>query len=132
MNKFKAQITVFHCINAFTENTPLSTDDRDVKIVKMPCSGMTTEVFMLKAFEAGADAVAILVCPQGACRHMEGNLRAVKRVERTQKVLDEIGVGGARLSLHNLKAKDSDSVNTILDNMMETIKDMGKNPAAVA
>lgn len=132
MDKNKAKITVFHCINAFTENTSLENDEREVKIVKMPCSGMTTEVFMLKAFEAGADAVAILVCPEGACRYMEGNMRAVKRVEKTQQVLDEIGVGGARLSIHNLKAKDSEQVNTILDGLMATIKEMGKNPAAAA
>lgn len=132
MNKFKAKITVFHCINAFTENTSLDTEDRSVKIVKMPCSGMTTEVFMLKAFESGADAVAILVCPEGACRYMEGNMRARKRVEKTQKVLDEIGVGGARLSLHNLAAKDSREVNTLLDGIVETVREMGKNPAAAA
>lgn len=132
MDKYKAKITVFHCINAFTENTPLDNEDREVKIVKMPCSGMTTEVFMLKAFEAGADAVAILVCPEGACRYMEGNMRAVKRVEKTQKVLDEIGVGGARLSIHNLAAKDSDQLGAILDGIMETVKEMGKNPAAAA
>lgn len=132
MEKFKAKITLFHCINAFTERASLSNDDREVKLVKMPCSGMTTEVFMLKAFEAGADAVAILVCPEGACRYMEGNLRSKKRVEKTQKVLDEIGVGGQRLSLHNLAAKDSDSVSGLLDQMMMTIKELGKNPAAAA
>ncbi|MBU1169401.1 MAG: hydrogenase iron-sulfur subunit [Proteobacteria bacterium] len=132
MEKFKAKITLFHCINAFTEHVSLSTDDREVKIVKMPCSGMTTEVFMLKAFEAGADAVAILVCPEGACRYMEGNMRARKRVEKTSNVLDKIGVGGKRLSIHNLAAKNSDSVPGLLDEIMSTIKELGKNPAAAA
>jgi coenzyme F420-reducing hydrogenase delta subunit len=128
--KFKAKITLFHCINAFTERKSLSTDRVDVTVVKMPCSGMTSEVFILKAFESGSDAVAILVCPEGACRYMEGNLRARKRVERTQKVLDEIGLGGKRLSLHNVKASDKDSAETVIAEMMKVIEEMGPNPAA--
>ena len=128
--KFKAKITLFHCINAFTEKTPLSTDSVDVTIVKMPCSGMTTEIFILKAFESGSDAVAILVCPEGACRYTEGNLRARKRVDRTRKILDEIGVGGKRLSLYNVKASDTDAAQTIVADMLNVIEELGFNPAA--
>ena len=89
---FKPQITVFHCINAFIEKKSLSSGQADVKTIRMPCSGMVTEVYLLKAFEAGADAVAVLVCPGGACRYTEGNLRAEKRMGKTRSVLDEIGV----------------------------------------
>ena len=36
----------------------------------------------LKAFEAGADAVAVLACPEETCRYVQGNLRAKRRVAR--------------------------------------------------
>lgn len=127
---FKAKITLFHCINAFTERKPLSSDRMDVKAVKMPCSGMVTEVFLLKAFEAGADAVTILVCPEEACRFMEGSLRARKRLEKTRSVLDEIGVSGKRLTLHHVSGADPTAVEKILSGILADLETMGQNPAA--
>lgn len=128
--KSKAKITLFHCINAYTEDSSVTSSDYELKVIKMPCSGMTTEVFILKAFESGADAVVIMVCPLNTCRYMEGNLRAEKRVAWTKKVLDEIGVDGKRLSLHNVKAGDSRSVNEIIKETLSVVDELGPNPAA--
>ena len=67
--KFTPKITVFHCINAFTENTYsifVGRDDFEVKFIKLPCSSMVKDVFLLRAFEAGADGVVVLVCPEGS------------------------------------------------------------------
>src|SRR5512138_2291410 len=90
----KPVIKVFHCFNALNGNISVDVDGYDIQTVKMPCASMTREVFLLRAFEAGADAVVVLVCPEGACDYLEGNLRARKRVERVKKILDEIGIGG--------------------------------------
>jgi F420-non-reducing hydrogenase iron-sulfur subunit len=73
---FTPRITVFHCINTFGEGdaSPLAGGEKFVsKFVKLPCSSMVKDVFLLRAFEAGADAVVVLVCPEGACRYVEGN-----------------------------------------------------------
>ena len=126
----KAKITLFHCINAFMEKAPLSSDHMEVKAVKMPCSGMVSEVFLLKAFEAGADAVTILVCPPGACRYMEGNIRARKRMEKTKSLLDEIGVNGKRLSMHHVSASDPLAVENIISGIIAELEILGPNPAA--
>lgn len=58
---------------------------------------MIKDVFILKAFECGADGVMIVACPEGKCKRIDGNLRAAKRVARVQQLLDEIGLGGKRL-----------------------------------
>lgn len=128
--KSKAKITLFHCINAYTEDSSVTSRDYELNVIKMPCSGMTTEVFILKAFESGADAVVIMVCPLNTCRYMEGNLRAEKRVTWTKKVLDDIGVDGRRLSLHNIKSGDNDSVSKIIEETLSVIDELGHNPAA--
>ncbi len=134
MMKDKPTITVFHCINAFRETTTLTTDRENdgfyLKIVKMSCSGMTKDIFLLKAFEAGADAVVVLVCPEEACRYAQGNLRAAKRVKWTQEILEEIGLDGRRLSIHNVRIDDEDSVKAIIKKTLETIELLGPNPAA--
>ena len=88
---FKPKITLFHCINAFGDADELALNDKDaceIQTVKMACSSMVKDVFLLRAFEAGADGVIVLVCPEGQCRYLEGNIRAKKRVEYVQNLLD--------------------------------------------
>ena len=77
-NKSKPQITVFHCINALGNSELLDFDQCDIKGIKLPCSSLSRELVLLKAFEAGADAVVVLVCPEGTCRYLQGNLRPPK------------------------------------------------------
>lgn len=130
---FKPHITVFHCINTLGEGdaSPLAGGDGFTsKFVKLPCSSMVKDVFLLRAFEAGADAVVVLVCPEGACRYVEGNLRAKKRVRWVQALLDDIGLGGRRLSLYNLRPGDTAAAGRIAQEVLEMVMASGRNPAA--
>jgi len=104
-------------------------DNFELHTVKMPCSSMVKDVFLLRAFEAGSDAVIVLVCPEGQCRYVEGNIRAKKRVAWVRNLLDEIGLGGRRLSLSNISAGDNVAVSHIIQNVLEDLADLGPNPA---
>ncbi|MFO7971855.1 MAG: hydrogenase iron-sulfur subunit [Desulfobacterales bacterium] len=130
--KFIPKITVFHCINAFSETSWSSVGGNDVKIkfIKLPCSSMVKDVFLLRAFEAGADAVAVLVCPEGQCRYVEGNIRAKKRVAWVQNLMDDIGIDGRRLSLSNIVAGDTAAATQIIDGALENLAELGPNPAS--
>ncbi|MBI9083374.1 MAG: hydrogenase iron-sulfur subunit [Desulfobacterales bacterium] len=129
---FKPRITVFHCINTFGDGEVLPVTGRtdlELKFVKLPCSSLVKDVYLLRAFEAGADAVAVMVCPEGACRYVEGNLRAKKRLTRVKALLDEIGLGGDRLSLFNVAANDSAAVETVFDDFRQRLMVLGASPA---
>ena len=124
---------MFHCINAFNEGASLpltGADDFEMKIVKLPCSSMVKDVFLLRAFEAGSDGVLVLVCPEGQCRYLEGNIRAKKRVEWVQKLLDEIGLNGKRLSICNVSIGDEDGTAEIIKKTIKGLEKLGPNPAA--
>ena len=130
---FKPKITLFHCINAFNEGASLpltGADDFEMKIVKLPCSSMVKDVFLLRAFEAGSDGVLVLVCPEGQCRYLEGNIRAKKRVEWVQNLLDEIGLNGKRLSICNVSIGDEDGTAQIIKKTLKDLDELGPNPAA--
>ena len=127
------KVTVFHCINTFAEGEalPLKTAGRvELKFVSLPCSSMVKDVFLLRAFEAGADAVAVLVCPEDACRYVEGNFRAAKRVQWVCNLLDEIEFDGRRLALFNIASGDVHAVDRALGEMLSRLADLGPNPAA--
>ncbi|MFC1865122.1 hydrogenase iron-sulfur subunit [Chloroflexota bacterium] len=131
-NDFKPVVTIFHCINTFTEVEALnlSNDSCKIRSVKLACSSMVKDVFLLRAFEVGADAVVVFACPEGECCYISGNIRAKKRVERVRGLLDEIGLGGRRLLFFNVSAGDTDAVKQNLNDTLEVLKQLGPNPAA--
>jgi coenzyme F420-reducing hydrogenase delta subunit len=128
-----ATITVFHCINGLAEEDLAGSPGAQGlvwKFVKLPCSGMVKDIFLLRAFEAGADAVVVLVCPEGACRHAEGNLRAKKRVQWVRGLLDRIGIDGRRLALYNVAPGDESAAREIVRSSRAMLAELGSNPAA--
>jgi F420-non-reducing hydrogenase iron-sulfur subunit len=129
---FRPKITIFHCINAFSDKrtSPLTSGDGfETHIVKLPCSSMVKDVYLLRAFEAGADAVVVLVCPERQCRHLEGNIRAKKRVERLKNLLDEIDFDSRRLSIFNLALGDEDAAAEIMQKILSELAELGPSPA---
>lgn len=125
----KAQITIFHCINIAKDISFSEGENYEVKSIKLPCSSMTREIVLLKAFEANADAVIVLVCPEGSCRYIEGNIRAKKRVTRMKKLLDEIGIDGRRLNIFNIDYDDQSTINHIIEQTLADLANLGPNPA---
>lgn len=129
---FRPKITIFHCINAFSDgrSSPLTGGDGfETHIVKLPCSSMVKDVYLLRAFEAGADAVVVLVCPERQCRHLEGNIRAKKRVERLKNLLDEIDFDSKRLSIFNLALGDKAAAAEIMQKTLSELAELGPSPA---
>ncbi len=129
---FKPKLTLFHCINSFNESAslPLSGQDNvEVKTVRLPCSSMVKDVFLLRAFEAGSDGVLVLVCPQDQCRYVEGSIRAKKRVAWVRKLLDEIGLDGRRLVIGNIAAGDETAAGKIILETVLAVTELGPNPA---
>ena len=130
---FKPKITFFHCINSLVETEPVQEkggDEYEAIFIKLPCSGMVKDVFLLRALESGSDAVVVLACPEAECRYLEGNLRAVKRINWVKNLLDEIGLDARRLSLFNLSSGNGSEVSKILKETLSTLKEIGPNPAA--
>lgn len=129
---FKPKITVFHCINVFYQGVSWPGDGENnyqLQTVKLPCSGMIKDIVLLKAFEAGADAVIVLVCPEEQCRYVQGSIRARKRVEWVQNLLDEIGLDGRRLSIFNIASKDEASAAQMIRKSLTDLAELGPNPA---
>ncbi|HOE17662.1 MAG TPA: hydrogenase iron-sulfur subunit [Syntrophorhabdaceae bacterium] len=76
-----------------------------IRFFPLPCSGRIELLHLLRAIEAGADVVYLVACPEGACRYREGNLRAKRRIMFAQKLIEEIGLEGARIEMVNKTAE---------------------------
>ena len=100
----------------------------NIKIVKLPCTGKIDVLYLLKAFESGADGVYVAGCMEGDCHYLTGNLRARKRVEYAQKILDEVGIGGERLAMYNMSAAQAARFVEVAEEMNTRIKELGPSP----
>ncbi|HEY41045.1 MAG TPA: hydrogenase iron-sulfur subunit [Dehalococcoidia bacterium] len=125
------KLTLFHCINAIDEMSDPTVNNAEVRTVKLPCSSMVKDLVLLRAFEAGSDAVIVLTCPEGQCRHTDGNIRARKRVERVKKALDSIGLDGRRLLFFNV-APGGSGITEILHQALSELKELGPSPITTA
>lgn len=100
----------------------------NVKIVKLPCTGKTDILYLLKAFEDGADGVYVAGCLEGNCHFIDGNIKAKRRVARAKKLLDEIGIGGDRLEMFNMSASMGPKFAEVAREMTERIRELGPSP----
>ena len=100
----------------------------NVKIVKLPCTGKVDIIYLLKAFEDGADGVYVAGCLEGNCHFTDGNIKAKRRVARAKKLLDEIGIGGDRLEMFNMSASMGPKFAEVAKEMTERIRELGPSP----
>ncbi|MGA2159491.1 MAG: hydrogenase iron-sulfur subunit [Dehalococcoidia bacterium] len=100
MNNHGLKIDLFCCSTSFDPDElarGYSHRDDRLKVIPLPCSGKVDILYLTKAFETGADGVAVVTCKEGECQYLEGNLRARKRVEAVDALLEETGLGKGRM-----------------------------------
>jgi len=100
----------------------------NVKVVLLPCTGGVDPLYILRAFEAGADGVFVAGCLEGQCHYQVGNLQAKSRVRYLKKLLDEAGIGGERLEMLNLSSAQGPRFAEAAREMTERITALGPSP----
>ena len=65
---------------------------------------------------------------EGSCQFIHGNIRAKKRIEQTQALLDKIGVGGERVQMYNLSSGEGTLFAEFAIEMHDKICELGPNP----
>jgi len=73
-----------------------------IRVISVPCVGRVDLIHILKAFEKGAAGVLVMGCQEGACQHLEGNIRAKERVKYAQGLLQEMGMDRENVKVVNL------------------------------
>ncbi len=101
------KLCVFCCANSYDQAEVMQSINRqgdEIKLITMPCSGKLDILYLTKAFETGADGVAVMMCKEGECRYLEGNMRAKKRAEAVEELLEETGLGQGRIAVIQMSA----------------------------
>jgi coenzyme F420-reducing hydrogenase delta subunit len=100
----------------------------NVRVVLLPCTGGVDPLYILRAFEAGADGVFVAGCLEDQCHYQVGNLHARSRVTELKRCLDEVGVGGNRLEMFNLSSAQGPRFAEVARLMTERVTALGPSP----
>ena len=135
-SQFEPHIVYFCCHNCTScaEDTLNAIREKysiNVSLVQMPCTGKVEILYLLKAFEEGADGVFVIGCLEGECHYLEGNTRTKRRVNFTRKILDEISIGGSRVRMYNIDPSDSEAFSKVTNEIREKIEKLGPSPLKV-
>jgi F420-non-reducing hydrogenase iron-sulfur subunit len=130
MNNQTLKIYVFFCSNSLDQG-PLAgicsgANGITVKTISLPCSGKVDISYLIKAFETGADGAVIVTCKKNECRNSEGNLRAQKRAEAVESLLEEIGMSAGRMAVIELKDDINQTLGEI-NHFFDTIRNLSKS-----
>ena len=106
MSDYDIKISVFCCstnINAGQLSRHCNQRAQShFKVIGLPCSGKVNIPYLVKAFETGSDGVVIVTCKTDECRYLEGNMRAEKRAQAVEGLLEEIGIDSGRMAVFQL------------------------------
>jgi coenzyme F420-reducing hydrogenase delta subunit len=119
MNDRALKILLFYCSNSLdTDALRRCCSERggdDLKTIPLPCSGKVDVPYLIKAFETGADGAILVTCMHGECKYLEGNLRAHRRAQAVDSLLEEIGLGRGRMVI--IQQKEDGGVEHIIDEL---------------
>ena len=133
MSEFEPQIVAFFCNWCTFTAADLAGTSRlsyppNLKIVRVMCTGMVDQKYVLKAFLNGADGVLIGGCWPGDCHYINGNLKARRRVANLTEILKQYGIGEERFWLRWIAASEGTMLKEVAVEMTEKLKQLGPNP----
>jgi coenzyme F420-reducing hydrogenase delta subunit/ferredoxin len=96
-----------------------------VRLVRLPCTGRLNPLFVIKAFENGADGVLVSGCHPGDCHYVQGNLYARRRFVTFKALMEFIGMDPRRLHFSWVSASEGNKWVGVVKEVTEAVRAVG-------
>lgn len=96
-----------------------------VNLIKVPCLGNLDPVFILKAFESGADCVMVSGCHPDKCTYKAGNLLARRRWMVLKNMLAFAGIEPGRIHFSWVSAAENIKLIDLIKQVTAQAKRLG-------
>ena len=97
----------------------------NVRLVRLMCSGRLDPTFVLKAFACGADGVLMTGCWPTDCHYRIQNVKALRRFELLQRVLEQLGIEPQRFQRFYASAAEGTQLAAEFTRMIEDVRPLG-------
>ena len=127
---FEPKIIAFVCTYCTYAGADLAGTSRlkyapNVRIIRLPCTGRISPMFILKALQKGADGVLISGCHPGDCHFTHGNYHARRRWMVFRALLDFIGIPPERVKYSWISAAEGVKFAEFINSVTEDIRKLG-------
>ena len=97
----------------------------NARLIRLPCTGRIDPVFLLRAFQEGADGVLVSGCHPGDCHYNLGNFHARRRWIFFRQLLDFVGVDDKRLHFSWVSASEGKKWVDVVNEVINTVREQG-------
>lgn len=97
----------------------------NIRIIRVPCSGRVDPLYVLKAFQEGADGVLVAGCHPGDCHYISGNEQAAVRMAFLRDFLDEVGIDRERFRFEWIAGSEGSKFARIVQDMVDGLQRLG-------
>ena len=128
--KFEPKIVAFVCNWCTYTGADLAGTSRlkyqpNVRLIRLPCTGRIDPVFIIKAFEKGADGVLVSGCHPGDCHYNLGNLHARRRFILFSELMNYIGIDSSRLHFSWVSASEGKKWVDVINEVIDKVREVG-------
>ena len=134
MSEFEPTIIAFVCnwctyTAADLAGTSRLIYPKNVRLIRVMCTGMVDPQYVIKAMLEGADGVLVSGCHPGDCHYINGNFKARRRIKLLKAILPRFGFEPERLRLTWIGASDGIKFAQIMRELVEQVRALGPNEA---
>lgn len=133
MTKFEPRIIAFACNWCTYAAADLAGTSRvhyppNVRVIRVMCSGMVDPIYVLSAFEAGADGVLVAGCHHQDCHYLNGPEKCDTMIKRLKGLIHTLGLEEERLRREMISASEGIVFARIISEMVDQLKKLGPSP----
>jgi coenzyme F420-reducing hydrogenase delta subunit len=97
----------------------------NIRIIRVPCSGRVDPMFVLKAFERGADMVLVSGCHPGDCHYTSGNYHARRKLQAFRELMEFLGIDPRRFQVSWVSAAEGSKWSSVVKQITEKARELG-------
>ena len=129
-DRFEPRITAFVCNWCTYTGADLSGTSRlhmaaNVRIIRLPCTGRIDPMFIVKAFERGADGVIVSGCHPADCHYTSGNYHARRRFTVFRELAAFLGIDPDRMTFSWVSASEGAKWRDVVNETVARVRELG-------
>ncbi len=128
--QFEPKIIAFVCNYCTYAGADLAGTSRlkyppNVRIIRLPCTGRISPLFILKALQKNADGILVSGCHPGDCHFISGNYHARRRWAIFRALLDFLGIPKERIKFSWISAAEGKKFAELITEFTRELKQLG-------
>ncbi len=130
MDDFEPKILAFLCNWCSYAGADLAGTSRmqyppNIRVIRVPCSGRVSPLFIVKALQEGADGVLVSGCHPGDCHYQTGNYFARRKFAILKRFLEYLGIEEGRVQFSWVSAAEGGKFAEVVEAVTQDVKKLG-------